>query len=55
MKLEIKRKQGDVFKIILPAGARGSVPDLRFNREDGQIVSLTTVRNGTDERIETKK
>ena len=55
MKLELKRKQGDVFEILLPAGARGNVPDLRFDRENGKIVSLTTIRDGKEERVELRK
>ena len=55
MKLELKRKQGDVFKIVLPAGARGNVPDLRFDRKNGKIVSVTTIRDGKEERVELRK
>lgn len=55
MKLEIRRKQDEVFEIILPPGAQGSIPDLRFNRVNGKIISLTTLRNGAEERTETKE
>ncbi len=54
IKLEIKRKEGELFEIILPPNTRGNVPDLRFNRENGAIISLTTIRNGNEERIETR-
>ncbi len=52
IKLEIRRKNGDLFRIILPPSARGNVPDLRFDRTDGVIVSLTTIRDGVEERTE---
>jgi len=55
MKLELKRKQGDIFEILLPPGARGNVPDLRFDREEGKIVSITTIRDGKEERVEPRK
>lgn len=55
MKLELKRKQGDVFEILLPPGARGNVPDLRFDRENGKIVSVTTIRDGKEERVEIRE
>lgn len=55
IKLEIKRKEGDLFKIQLPPNARGNVPDLRFNRENEVIVSLTTIRDGVEERTEKRE
>ncbi len=55
VKLEIRRKEGEMFKIILPPNARGNVPDLQFNRKDGQIISLTTIRDGNEERTEKKE
>ena len=55
IKLELQRKEDDLFKIILPANARGNVPDLRFNRENGKIISVTTVRDGKEERTEARK
>lgn len=54
IKLELRRKRDELFEIILPGNARGNVPDLRFNRENGAIVSITTVRNGVNERTEKK-
>ncbi len=54
IKLEIQRKNGELFKIILPPNARGNVPDLLFNRMDGEVISLTTIRDGVEERTEKK-
>ncbi|MEM7372102.1 MAG: S41 family peptidase [Bacteroidota bacterium] len=55
IKLELEQRQGEVFKILLPPGAQGAVPDLRFNREDGVIVSVTTIRDGFEERTEVRE
>ncbi|MBO3697267.1 S41 family peptidase [Roseivirga sp. E12] len=55
IKLEIVRKEGELFKIILPPNTRGNVPDLRFDRLNGVIVSLTTIRNGQEERTEKRE
>lgn len=55
IKLELERMQGEVFKILLPQGAQGAVPDLRFNRVDGLIVSVSTIRDGVEERVEERE
>lgn len=55
IKLELKRKKGDLFEIVIPPNTRGNVPDLRFDRENGVIVSLTPIRNGIEEKTEARK
>lgn len=55
IKLELERIEKDLFKIVLPPNSRGNVPDLRFDRLNGVVVSVTTTRNGDEERTEQKE